>query len=150
MNDSKTAFKSREQLVKFLGIFSPHISKPTEKFVGEMLFGIQASQDTLLSEIGRSLREDIKLKKTEERLCRHLAKAGLDEKLHLGRQLKLGVLAEHIAKVSKRMFDVPEFFYYAIADGLKWLFVSHGKWRGPGERFDGKGDLQMELEFADG
>lgn len=426
MNDSKTAFKSREQLVKFLGIFSPHISKPTEKFVGEMLFGIQASQDTLLSEIGRSLREDIRLKKTEERLCRHLAKAGLDEKLHLGivedakrfigertiisidptdiqkdyaekmpyldkvwdgskgrvgdnlgywccmavacengcrrivplhlrlwsvkapgyvsegdevqqvimqvalatskrgiyvydrggdgdvmfafflenaldfivrlvgdrhlvdwgtrkvlardlaaqcvlkyedsvhfkshnkvhnvrvqygsmpvrlpdypdrelrlvvvkwpksegrmmllttleavrtreslwevvqgyltrwrvedtlryiktsynvehvrvldyqrlknmaaliaavayfaaawlgRQLKLGVLAEHIAKVSKRMFDVPEFFYYAIADGLKWLFVSHGKWRGPGERFDGKGDLQMELEFADG
>ena len=84
MNDSKTAFKSREQLVKFLGIFSPHISKPTEKFVGEMLFGIQASQDTLLSEIGRSLHEDIKLKKTEERLCRHLAKAGLDEKLHLG------------------------------------------------------------------
>ena len=68
----------------------------------------------------------------------------------LGRQLKLGVLAEHIAKVSKRMFDVPEFFYYAIADGLKWLFVSHGKWRGPSERFDGKGDLQMELEFADG
>ena len=84
MNDSKTAFKSREQLVKFLGIFSPHISKPTEKFVGEMLFGIQASQDTLLSEIGRSLHEDIKLKKTKERLCRHLAKAGLDEKTHLG------------------------------------------------------------------
>lgn len=68
----------------------------------------------------------------------------------LGRQLKLGVLAEHIAKVSKRMFDVPEFFYYAIADGQEWLFVSHGKWRGPSERFDGKGDLQMELEFADG
>ena len=68
----------------------------------------------------------------------------------LGRQLKLGVLAEHIAKVSKRMFDVPEFFYYAIADGLKWLTNSHGKWRGPGERFDGRGGLQMELEFADG
>ena len=37
----------------------------------------------------------------------------------IGRQLKLGVLAEHVAKVSRRMFDVPEFFYYAIADGLK-------------------------------
>ena len=46
--------------------------------------------------------------------------------------------------------QTPRNSYYAIADGLKWLFVSHGKWRGPSERFDGKGDLQMELEFADG
>ena len=68
----------------------------------------------------------------------------------LGHQLKLCVLAEHIARVSKRMFDVREFFSYAIVDGLKWLFVSHGKWRGPCERFAGRGDLQMELEFADG
>ena len=77
MNDSKTAFKSREQLVKFLGIFSPHISKPTEKFVGEMLFGIQASQDTLLSEIGRSLREDIKLKKE----CSAISSTGFPDSL---------------------------------------------------------------------
>jgi hypothetical protein len=41
-------------------------------FVGEMLFGIQASQDVKLSNIARSLQEDISLIKTEDRLSRNL------------------------------------------------------------------------------
>ena len=39
-------------------------------------------------------------------------------------------LANHVAKVSRKMYEAPEFFYYAIADGLRWLFVCHGRWRG--------------------
>ena len=39
-----------------------------------MLFGIQASQDVKLSNIARSLQEDIPLLKTEDRLSRRVAK----------------------------------------------------------------------------
>ena len=58
-NDSTTAFRTREQLRKFLGIFSPRFSKPKLEFLEQMLFGIQAARDTLVSEIARSLQEDI-------------------------------------------------------------------------------------------
>ena len=48
-NDSTTAFRTREQLR-----------------------GIQTARDTLVSEIARSLQEDILVKKTQERLEHHL------------------------------------------------------------------------------
>ena len=77
-NDSIIAFKTREQLRKYLGIFSPQFNDSRWKmeFLGQMLFGIQASRDTLMSEIARSLQEDILAKKTQERLERHLATEG--------------------------------------------------------------------------
>ena len=54
-NDSIIAFKTREQLRKYLGIFSPQFkgSRWKMEFLGQMLFGIQASRDTLMSEIAR-------------------------------------------------------------------------------------------------
>lgn len=58
-NDSTTAFRTREQLR-----------------------GIQAARDTLVSEIARSLQEDILAKKTQERLEHHLQADGLDDKIH--------------------------------------------------------------------
>ncbi len=83
-NDSIIAFKTREQLRKYLGIFSPQIrgSRWKMEFLGQMLFGIQAARDTLMSEIARSLQEDILAKKTQERLERHLATEGMDSKVH--------------------------------------------------------------------
>ena len=68
----------------------------------------------------------------------------------LGKKVKLDALAKHVAKVSRKMFEVPEFFYYAIADGLRWLFVRHGKWRGWNCPREERGDLQMELELLTG
>ena len=68
----------------------------------------------------------------------------------LGKKVKLGALARHVAKVSRKMFEVPEFFYYAIADGLRWLFVRHGKWRGWKCPREECGDLQMEFELLTG
>ncbi len=85
-NDSIIAFKTREQLRKYLGIFSPQFrnSRWKMEFLGQMLFGIHASRDTLMSEIARSLQEDIIAKKTQERLERHLATDGMDAKIHGG------------------------------------------------------------------
>ena len=83
-NDSIIAFRTREQLRKYLGIFSPQFrnSRWKMEFLGQMLFGIQASRDTLMSEIARSLQEEILAKKTQERLERHLATDGMDAKKH--------------------------------------------------------------------
>ena len=69
----------REQLKRFVGIIFPHVPKLQKEFLGQMFFGIQAGQTTVLSRIARELKEDILLKKTEERLSRHLLAAKLDE-----------------------------------------------------------------------
>ncbi len=50
-----------------------------------MLYGIQASQDVKLSNIGRSLQEDIALIKTEDRLSRNLSKEDFTD--HINTQI---------------------------------------------------------------
>ena len=38
---------------------------------------------------------------------------------------KLKILAGHVLSVSKRVFGIPDFKYYALSDGLKKLFERH-------------------------
>jgi len=78
VNYAITASKTQAQLHKFLGIFSPHFSKPKLRFLGQMLYGIQAAQDVKLSCIGRTLDEPISMKKLEDRLSRNLDEADMD------------------------------------------------------------------------
>lgn len=82
MNRIQIAHRIREQLDKFMGIFSPHFSKPDLKFLSQMVYGLQTHQDVKLSQIARALNEEVTLKKTEERLSRHLKKAGLGQKIN--------------------------------------------------------------------
>lgn len=82
MNNSEVGRRVREQVGRFSGIFSPRFSKPQAHFVEQMIFGIQAAQDVKLSNIGRALGESIALKKTEERLSRHLAAEGMGQKVN--------------------------------------------------------------------
>jgi hypothetical protein len=81
MDDSRTALKVREQLGNFLGIFSPRFPKPGVKFIGEIVYGLQASGNVKLSCIGRALGEGIRLEKTENRLSRNLAEEGMAGKV---------------------------------------------------------------------
>ncbi|MFH1314248.1 MAG: transposase, partial [Candidatus Eisenbacteria bacterium] len=53
------------------------MTKPARRFVVETVYGIQARQSVLLSEIGRALNESISLKKTETRLSNELKRSGL-------------------------------------------------------------------------
>jgi hypothetical protein len=41
----------------------------------------------------------------------------------------LAVLTTCIAKVAKRFFGVPDFHYYALADGIANLFSRFGRYR---------------------
>ncbi len=70
MHDSKVRSRLKAQLTKFCTELCGGLSKPLSKFVAEMLFGIQSSQDVKLSNIGRALGEAIPLIRTEKRLSR--------------------------------------------------------------------------------
>lgn len=89
MNYSAVALKLREKIHEFSGKLSSHFSKPTQRFVEQMLYGIQTSGDVKLSLIARSLGEDIALLKTETRLSRNLMEEELEERL-LGEVARMG------------------------------------------------------------
>ena len=72
MQDSKLRSRLKAQLTKFSSELCEGLSRPLQKFVGQMLFGIQASQDVKLSNVARSLKEQIPFIKTEDRLSRNL------------------------------------------------------------------------------
>jgi hypothetical protein len=85
MQDNKIRSRLKAQLTKFTSQLGEGLSQPLQKFVGEMLFGIQASQGVKLSNVARSLEEDIPLIKTEDRLSRNLKAKELES--HLGPRL---------------------------------------------------------------
>jgi hypothetical protein len=78
MQDSKVRSRLKAQLTKFCSELSGGLSKPLGKFVAQMLYGIQSSQDVKLSNIGRALGEAIPLIRTEKRLSRNLKHAELE------------------------------------------------------------------------
>lgn len=78
MNSSIIATRLREQVVKFSGEVSAGLGKVSQRFVAEMVYGIQASQSVVLTEIARTLQEKISIKKTEERLSRNLQREELE------------------------------------------------------------------------
>ena len=45
----------------------------------------------------------------------------------LGTKAKLNILATHAMNAAKRLFGIPDFRYYALADGIKAIFKRTGK-----------------------
>ena len=77
MNYSKVAWKLREKIIYFSGELSTGLPKTACRFVAEMVYGIQARQSVMLTEVARCLEEPTTIKKTQERLSRQLAREGL-------------------------------------------------------------------------
>lgn len=69
--------KVKSEIGHFAQIITQGLTKPKKKFISQMLFGIQASRDIKLSNIARSLSENIKLIKTENRLSRNAQREDL-------------------------------------------------------------------------
>lgn len=63
----------------------------------------------------------------------------------LGEKLRLAVLCRRVAKLSKRFFGVPEFHYYALADGIHTLLLRLGRWIPPQENLADSLDTQQML-----
>lgn len=45
--------------------------------------------------------------------------------VYLGVRAKLEILVTHVLKAAKRIFGIPDFRYYAIADGIRELLLRH-------------------------
>ncbi len=78
-------------------------------------------------------REDIRVLKYE-RLC-NLAMPVLVTayfaSVYLGKRAKLAILVHHIERAEKRIYGIPEFRFYAIADGIKQVLFGRGTGIGP-------------------
>jgi hypothetical protein len=85
VHDNRVGSRLKAQLTKFSLQLGEGLSRPLQKFVRQMLFGVQASQDVKLSNIARSLKEEIALIKTENRLSRNLEAPELER--HLSERL---------------------------------------------------------------
>jgi len=83
--NSTTIHRFKMQVNKFSGIISKGLPKIKSRLVKEVIYGIQASKDVKLSNISRSLKEDIALIKTEDRLSRNLGSCDLSG--HLNHQI---------------------------------------------------------------
>ena len=79
---SKIAGKIKAQISRFGRKISWGYKKPVRKWMIQMLYGIQASKDVKLSNIARSLNEEIALIKTESRLSRNLGRMDLTESIN--------------------------------------------------------------------
>lgn len=74
MNNFTTdLYETKREIINFSKNIAEGLSKPEEKFVMDMIYGMNHSQSVLLTDISRSLCEPIKPRYTVERLSDHLA-----------------------------------------------------------------------------
>ena len=71
-NYSTYAHNLKRGIANFVAKLGKGLSRPAQKFVLDMIFGLIASQSCHLTKIARKLKEDIALGKTVERLSRNL------------------------------------------------------------------------------
>ena len=62
----------KRRIINFSNKLTKGFTRPTQKFVANMIYGITSSKSCYLTEIARSLNEGIKLDKSVERLSRNL------------------------------------------------------------------------------
>jgi hypothetical protein len=115
-NDSKIGIKIKEQIEIFSEKIAENLFKPKKKFISQIIFGIQASRDIKLSSISRSLNEEIKLIKVENRLSRQMQQedltAEINKKLIKEGARRIGketVLAVDLSDINKRFAKKMEY-----------------------------------------
>ena len=150
MDYSRIARGMREQIEKFLGVVCRAEGKVAHRFVAEMVYGIQASQSVMLSEIARSLQESISIKKTHERLVRQLGREGLGERLQQellryasGRVVEDTLLVLDVSDISKRYAHKMEYLT-TVRDGSAGELKS-GYWTMNVIATDEEGEMLMPL-----
>ena len=71
-NFTTNTYEMKREILNFSEKIAKNLSKSEKKFIQDIEYGIAASASCLISDISRSLNEDIKLKNTIERLCDNL------------------------------------------------------------------------------
>jgi len=65
--------------------------------------------------------------------------------VHLGMKAKLEILALHVMEAAGRIFGIPNFRYYALADGIKEILTKAGKGIRPRDRTRNNQNIQLTL-----
>ena len=78
-NFTINTYEMKREILNFSKKVGNSVNKSTQKFIMDMEYGISKSGSCLISEISRSLNENIKLQNTIERLCDNLANLTDDE-----------------------------------------------------------------------
>ena len=79
-NFTTNTYEMKREIVNFAKKVSEGVNKSTSKFVMDMQYGLSKGGSCLISNIARSLEEDIKLNNTIERLCDKLSNLYEDDK----------------------------------------------------------------------
>ena len=79
-NFTTNTYEMKREIVNFSKKITKGVNKPTTKFIMDMQYGLAKGGSCLISEVARSLDEDIKLSYTIERICDNLANLYSDEK----------------------------------------------------------------------
>jgi len=131
--DSRLARRIKRQMEKFADRLSEGLGKPTGRLVREMIYGIQCSKDVKLSNVSRSLREEIRLIKTTNRLSRNLSSRDLSDVLNRrlswagsSRVKKDTVLALDLSDLTKKYAKKSEYLG-RVRDGSEKK-LSDGYW----------------------
>lgn len=134
MSDSTTEGKKVQiQIQQFARRMTKGLSKPKKRFVSQMMFGIQAGRDVKLSNVARSLKEEIRLIKTEDRLSKHMMSKDLTEELN-EKMIKEG--SWHVSEDTVLAIDLSDIHkpYAKKMDNLAQVWdgsageVRHGYW----------------------
>lgn len=78
-NYTMNCYEMKREILNFSKKMSKGLSKKEVKFISDMQYGLSKGKSCLISEISRSLNEDIKLKNTIERLCDNLQSLGKEK-----------------------------------------------------------------------
>lgn len=81
-NFTTNTYEMKREILNFSKKMSKGLTKPKEKFIQDIEYGIASSGSCLISDISRSLNEKIKLKNTMERLCDNLNSFDNTEKVY--------------------------------------------------------------------
>lgn len=137
MKATRMARKLRARIGRFSGELSKGLCLPAQRFVSEMVYGIQASQSVLLTEVARALEEPVSLHKTHDRLSRNLQREDLEEKVqhnllrmasgHIGRDTLLILdpsdLSKKYAKKMEYLGTVRDGSEHDLAQGYWTIHV---------------------------
>jgi len=133
-DDRKLPVVVREQVARFSAKIAAGLKRPAQKFVSQMLFGILAAKDIKLSNIARSLQEEIDLGKTETRLSRNVRARAVAERVtaalvHDGesRVKDDTVLAIDISDIAKQYAEKMEYLT-TVRDGSAQGELTKGYW----------------------
>jgi len=91
---------------QFIENYSSNMTKPVQKFISQMLYGIIVSRSVIVQQIAVSLDEKIRLKKLCDRLYRNLGKCSVLHELLMDAQIKQ--VSSQIRSDSAIMIDLSD------------------------------------------